>query len=209
MRRLLIGLPVLAAAALFGIVTAPAASAEATADKSRVITTEDGWRVRITKTAESIDRHPNLNGSPLSHEGFVSLKAVADITGKGKVPVNSGAIAMGYQIGCAVDVSSGVNAGMSAAVGPNVGVSAAGVSAGASALLLPNLSTTLKPGQITTVAFGVKNLAGAHGSIKADQVQVKIDSCLGRVSLRSYAVVSVSTATADNSVAVYGDPVWL
>ena len=51
--------------------------------------------------------------------------------------------------------------------------------------------------------------AETQGSISVDQVQIKIDACAGAVSLRSFAMVSISTAPADNSVAVYGDPVWL
>ncbi|WP_051193691.1 MspA family porin [Nocardia jiangxiensis] len=45
-------------------------------------------------------------------------------------------------------------------------------------------------------------MTGRHGSITADQVHIKIDGCLGPVSLRSYAQIKITTPTADNSLAV-------
>ncbi|MFQ6328361.1 MspA family porin [Nocardia sp. CWNU-33] len=208
MKRSIVALPCLVAATLIAG-TYATASADPVADTSREVTTDDGWQVRITKVAENLDRVPNLAASPFTREGFVRLKAVADITGHGRVPVNSGSVTLGYQIGCQVDVSNGLTIGLSAAIGPNIGISVGGANAGASALAIPSVSFSPKPGTITTVPFGTKELSGAHASITADQVQIKVDSCMGPVSLRSYAIASTSTADADNSVAVYGDPIWL
>ncbi|MBF6175464.1 MspA family porin [Nocardia blacklockiae] len=187
-------------------------SADPVADRSRAVGTEDGWEVRISKTGEDVYRVPNLAATPFTREGFVSLSATAEIGGEGRAAVNSGTMQLGYQIGCQADVSSGVTVGLSAAIGPNAMVTvipAPGVSVGASALALPNMSTTVKPGSVTTITLGTKALAGPHASISVDQVQIKIDACAGAVSLRSFAMVSISTDTADNSVAAYGDPIWL
>ncbi|WP_454197556.1 MspA family porin [Nocardia sp. Marseille-Q1738] len=201
----------IAATAAFGM-TAATATADQMADKSRVVGTEDGWELRISKTAEDVQRVPNLAATPFTREGFVTLSAAADISGEGREAVNSGTLQLGYQIGCQADVSNGLTVGISAAIGPNAMVTVApspGLAVGGSALALPNMSTTIKPGTISTITLGTKTLAGAHGSISVDQVQIKIDACAGAVSLRSFAIVSISTATADNSVAVYGDPIWL
>ncbi|WP_406238589.1 MspA family porin [Nocardia sp. NBC_01009] len=201
----------IATAAVIGL-TAATATADQIADKSRVISTEDGWELRISKTAEDVQRVPNLAATPFSREGFVTLSAAADISGEGRVAVNAGAVQLGYQIGCQADVSNGLTVGMSAAIGPNAMVTVApspGVAVGGSALVLPNMSTSVKPGTISSITLGTKALAGAHGSVAVDQVQIKIDACAGAVSLRSFATVSISTDTADNSVAVYGDPIWL
>ncbi|WP_327114330.1 MspA family porin [Nocardia sp. NBC_01730] len=181
-------------------------------DKSRAVTTEDGWDLRVTTTAASLDRVPNLAATPFTREGFVSLTATADISGTGQQPVDAGSLTLGYQIGCQVDVSTGVAVGLSGLIGPNVGITVAptpGLNVGGSALAVPSISVNPKPGAITALPFGTKTLAGPHGSISVDQVQIKVDACLGAVSLRAYAIVSMSTATADNSVAVYGDPIWL
>ncbi|WP_433734233.1 MspA family porin [Nocardia sp. CA-129566] len=202
----------LMAAGVLSIVPAQSASADAPPDQSRTVTTEDGWELTVTKAAENLDRVPNLADTAFTREGFVSLRAVADIAGAGSVAVNSGTLTLGYQIGCQIDVSNGISVGLAASVGPNVNVMVAptpGLGVGVGAAALPSVSTTFKPGTITTIPFGTKALAGPHGSITTDQVQIKIDACMGPVSLRSYVIASISTNTADNSVAVYGDPIWL
>lgn len=202
----------LLAAGVLSFLPAQTASADALPDQSRTVTTEDGWELTVTKTAENLDRVPNLAATPFTREGFVSVRAVADITGAGSAAVNSGTLTLGYQIGCQIDVSNGISMGVSASIGPNVSVLVAptpGMSVGLGGAVLPSVSTTLKPGTITSIPFGTKALAGPHGSITTDQVQIKIDACAGPVSLRSYVIANISTSTADNSVAVYGDPIWL
>ncbi|MFI9413984.1 MspA family porin [Nocardia gamkensis] len=201
----------IAATAAFGM-TATTATADPVADKSRVVSTEDGWELQVSKSAEDVQRISNLAETPFTREGFVTLSAAADIGGEGREAVNSGMLQLGYQIGCQIDVSNGLTMGLSAAIGPNVAVTVAltpGLGVGGSALALPSMSTTIKPGTINSITLGTKPLAGPHGSLSVDQIQIKIDACAGAVSLRSFAIVSISTATADNSVAVYGDPIWL
>ncbi|WP_225730494.1 MULTISPECIES: MspA family porin [unclassified Nocardia] len=188
------------------------AVADPVADKSRTTVTDDGWQLSITKSMENLDRYPNLAATMFTREGFVSLKAAAEVTGAGRAPIASGTVALGYQIGCQVDVSSGLTMGLGLSIGPNISVTISqypGVTVGGSAMVTPNVSTTIKPGSITTIPFGTKPLAGPHASITAEQVQVKIDACMGPVSLRSYATAAISTPTADNSVTVYGDPIYL
>ncbi|WP_280265009.1 MspA family porin [Nocardia wallacei] len=160
--------------------------------------------MRVTKTDENLDRYPNLAATMFTREGFVSLKAVADIDGDGAAPVNAGTLKLGYQIGCQVDVTSGAAIGV--AIGPNVTI---GVTSGIGGSATISPTVYLKPGTITDIPFATKPLTGRHGSITSDQVHIKIDGCMGPVSLRSYAQVNISTPTADNSLAVYGDPIYL
>ncbi|WP_223885171.1 MspA family porin [Nocardia colli] len=186
--------------------------ADSVPDKNRVADTDDSWHLSVTKTSETLDRYPNLAATMFTREGFVALKAVAEVTGTGTQPITSGAVTLGYQIGCQVDVSTGLTLGLGFSVGPNASVTVSqfpAVTLGANASVSPNISTTVKPGGITTVEFGTKPLAGARASITADQVEVKIDACMGPVTLRSFVTARISTPTADNSVSVYGDPIWL
>ncbi|MGW4844539.1 MspA family porin [Nocardia brasiliensis] len=188
------------------------AAADAVADKSRVVTTDDGWTLTVTKTSETLDRYPNLAATMFTREGFVSLKAVAEITGSGSQPVNTGQVSFGYQIGCQIDVSSGLTTSLGFSVGPNASLNISyppSVSLGVNASVSPNLSTTLKPGSIATVEFGRKQLATGRASIAMDQIEVKVDACMGPVSLRSFATATISTPTADNTTTAYGDPIWL
>ncbi|MET9490519.1 MspA family porin [Nocardia sp. NPDC006630] len=189
--------------------TAGSSSADAVADKSRTVVTEDGWSLSVSKLGETVDRVPNLASAPFTREGFVSLRAAADITGNGRSDVKWGVLDTGYQIGCQVDVSNGLHLGLGFSIGPSVGLSIIGPDVGAHASVSPNVSTTLKPGSINTVSFATKSVVDHHASVADDQEEVKVDGCMGPVTLRSFATITISTDTADNSTTVYGDPVWL
>ncbi|MFC9436550.1 MspA family porin [Nocardia sp. NPDC057030] len=134
-------------------VVAGTAAADPVADKSRTVETDTGWRLAVNKTSETLDRVPNLAATMFTREGFVAVKAVAEVTGTGR--------------------------------------------------------QTVKPGGITTIEFGTKPLAGPRASITVDQVQVKVNACMGPVSLRSFATARITTPEADNTVTVYGDPIYL
>ncbi|UFS98223.1 MspA family porin [Nocardia huaxiensis] len=179
-------------------------AAEAVTDRSRQTVADDGWTLTITKSGENLDRWPSLAGSPVSREGFVSLKATAEITGNGGQRPTTGTIILGYQIGCAVDVSSGAVLGVGATLGASVGVSFT-KPPGVTASVTPTIAVTIKPGTIETITLGTKPLTESRGSITAEQVQVKVDACAGPVSLRSFATAAISTPTADNNITVYGD----
>ncbi|WP_225727229.1 MULTISPECIES: MspA family porin [unclassified Nocardia] len=173
------------------------------------MTTDDGWILSITKKGESLDRYPALDMTPTTREGFVSISASIDVSGHGSKTVSAGAVSLGYQIGCQVDVSSGLALGLGLSIGPSVGLTvgpAPGVNLGLQGSLSPSFQTTLKPGSISTITFGTKPVTGTHGSVDLDQVEIKVDSCLGPVTIRSFATATLSTASADNSVSVYGDP---
>ncbi|WP_067713223.1 MspA family porin [Nocardia yamanashiensis] len=191
--------------------TVPAgpAAADVIADKSRTLPTASGWSLSVSKVGETLDRYPNLAATPFTREGFVSLRADAAVTGEGSDRIDWGALDIGYQIGCQVDVSNGLTLGLGLSIGPYAGLTVSGPEIGGAASVNPNVSTTLKPGTINTVKFAGKALNGRQGSITADQVQIKVDGCMGQVSLRSYATATLSTETADSSTTVYGDPIWL
>lgn len=190
-------------------VTAGSSSADAVADRSRTVVTENGWSLSVSKVGETLDRYPNLASTPFTREGFVSLRAMADIAGNGNAEIRWGVLDVGYQIGCQVDVSNGLTVGLAATIGPYAGLSVVGPDIGGAASVSPSVSANLKPGAINTVAFASKALVDRHASVANDQVEIKVDGCLGPVSLRSFATITISTDTADNSTTVYGDPVWL
>ncbi|MFI9400813.1 MspA family porin [Nocardia sp. NPDC052316] len=195
-----------------GLLSQASAAADAVADKARVVTTDDGWTLTVTKTGENLDRYPNLAATMFTREGFVSLKAVAEISGVGTQPVSAGMVSFGYQVGCQIDVSSGLTTSLGVSFGPNASLNISyppSVSLGVNASVSPNVSTTLKPGSIATIEFGKKALASGRASIAMDQVEVKVDACMGPVSLRSFATATMSTPTADNTTTAYGDPIWL
>lgn len=139
------------------IVGSGTADADTVADKTGTVDTDDGWTLTVTKTAETLDRYPNLAATMFTREGFVSLKAIAEISGKGNKSVNAGVVSFGYQIGCQIDVSSGLTTSLGFSAGPNASLNISyppSVSLGVNASVSPNISTTLKPGSIATVEFG-------------------------------------------------------
>ncbi|OFV75081.1 MspA family porin [Rhodococcus erythropolis] len=190
------------------------ASATPTAlpDKFASTVTDDGWTLDLTATKLSANPVPNLATTAFTREGFVSAKVTGTISGAGDSAVKTGYVEQGLQIGCQIDVSSGLGVGLGFSLGPSVGVSISGVPSaniGVNASVNPSIQTTIAPGTITTIPLGKKDLEAAKASITAENVHVKVDACMGPVTIRSYAQFAVSTATADNSVFVYSDPTWL
>ncbi|WP_209448138.1 MspA family porin [Rhodococcus qingshengii] len=190
------------------------ASATPTAlpDKFVSTVTDDGWTLDLAATKLSANPVPNLATTAFTREGFVSAKVTGTITGSGDSAVKAGYIEQGLQIGCQIDVSSGLGLGLGFSLGPSVGVSISGVPSaniGVNASVNPSIQTTIAPGTITTIPLGKKDLEAAKASITAENVHVKVDACMGPVTIRSYAQFAVSTAVSDNSVFVYSDPTWL
>ena len=190
------------------------ASATPTAlpDKFASTVTDDGWTLDLAATKLSANPVPNLATTAFTREGFVSAKVTGTISGAGNSAVKTGYVEQGLQIGCQIDVSSGLGLGLGFSLGPSVGVSISGVPSaniGVNASVNPSIQTTIAPGTITTIPLGKKDLEAAKASITAENVHVKVDACMGPVTIRSYAQFTVSTATSDNSVFVYSDPTWL
>ncbi len=166
----------------------------------------------LAATKLSANPVPNLATTAFTREGFVSAKVTGTIGGAGDSAVKTGYVEQGLQIGCQIDVSSGLGLGLGFSLGPSVGVSISGVpsaNVGVNASVNPSIQSTIAPGTITTIPLGKKDLESSKASITAENVHVKVDACMGPVTIRSYAQLSVSTATSDNTLFVYSDPTWL
>lgn len=204
---------VVVALAVAGLIGAAGLSGAAPAkssfvDRSVTKTTDDGWKVVASKSRERIRSVPPLNQSPWTREGFLSLKATGIIAGAGSSPVLAGTVTGGFQVGCNTDVTSGATVGISG--GPNATLNISYPPAlGVGASLQPSISSTLKPGTITDVPFGSKRLTATRGSINVDNVHIRVDGCLGPVTLRAYVTVAISTPLNDDTVNVYGQPHYL
>ncbi|MFM9377280.1 MspA family porin [Gordonia sp. VNK21] len=175
---------------------------------SRTITTPDGWQLTATKAKERVRSVPPLNQSSWTREGFVDLRGAAKIGGKGTVPVTAGTLTTSIQIGCNTDISAGLTTGIS--FGPSVGLSVSWPpSATLGAQVTPSISTTFRPGTITTVTLGTKKLADLEAGTEVRGVHLRVDGCLGPVSLRNAVTVAISTPRNDNTINVYGKPHYL
>jgi MspA len=163
------------------------------ADVTRSADTDDGWRLSDRLTNMTINSVPNMAATPLTKEAFVTGKAVAKIDGNGNVPVNSGNLLLGIQLGCQLDLSQGGNVGISG----DIGISNLDIS--------PNASINLLPGNINTLGLGKLTLKGRTGEVTVHDAHVKVDGCSGVVSIRFFTYAQITTDNGTDSVNAYGD----
>jgi MspA len=182
-------------------------------DATHSADTDDGWTLSATLTSMTINSVPNMAATPLTKEAFISGKAVAKIDGDGKVPVNSGNLLMGVQLGCQLDLSQGGNVGLSADIGFGGGGFGSGGTGGGSGLLSalspsadisPNASINLLPGNINTLGLGKLTLKGRTGEVSVHDAHVKVDGCSGVVAARFFAYAQITTDNGNDSVNTYG-----
>ena len=178
------------------------------ADVSQSADTDDGWHLSAALSRMTINSVPTRAATAFTREGFVTGKALASIDGNGAVPVNSGTLVMGLQLGCQIDLSEGG----SVDVGADAGVSP-GFSGGSNLLAMVgpyaevngSISVNLLPGTIKNIVLGKKALKGRTGEIVVHDAHVKVDACGGPVSIRFFTTALIDTDKSDDSVNVYGD----
>jgi MspA protein len=181
------------------------------ADVTQSADTDDGWHLSATLTDQVVNAVANMAATSFTREAFVSGKAVANIDGGGNIPVNTGDLVFGVQLGCEADVSQGGNIGLSGGASSNNFFSSGlSLSNLLSSLIptpniSPNASLNLLPGNIKTLGLGTKKLKGRTGEITVHDAHVKVDGCTGIVAVRFFAYASISTDHGDDSVNAYGD----
>jgi hypothetical protein len=174
--------------------------------------TRDGWQVELRLERESVTSVPNLAGAPNSHEGFVTVTAVAKATG-GDSPITDSILVVGYQLGCKADVSAGLQIGgtgggipngdvtLAPGTNPTTNLGSAGGGAGFG-------QTVIQPGVIVDLPLSNMTLNDkGEAGLDVDDIHIKADACGGDVTLRSYAYLRISTQVAHTQYAIYGDPV--
>ncbi|MDT5081412.1 MAG: hypothetical protein QOJ80_6049 [Mycobacterium sp.] len=178
------------------------------ADVTQSADTDDNWHLSATLTQMAMNSVPNMAATAFTREAFVTGKAVAAIDGNGALPVNSGTLVMGLQLGCQIDLSEGGSVGGDADIGVSPGFGSGGSvlsNIGPYADLEGNVSINLLPGTITNLGLGKKALKGRVGEIVVHDAHVKVDACGGQVSARFFASVMIDTDKSDDSVNAYGD----
>lgn len=206
--RTIVGLaPLAMTASLIAVATAHADPVDME-PKAFTKSTRDGLRLEIRIDAEKVNSVPNLAAAANSREAFVSFDATATAVGDSGAITDSLFIA-GYQLGCQVDVSTGLQLGGTAGIAPSVGVGLpTAVSAGVSGGVAGFVQTVLQPGVIVDLPLANMALSkGGTGMLDVDNLHIKADACGGDVTIRSYAYLRVSTSTAHTNFAAYGDPI--
>ena len=96
---------------------------------------------------------------------------------------------MGYQIACGGDLSTTPGIALSGSIG-----------------LLPaaGLTVNLKPGVVNIIPVTKKQFNGGDPWVMISGFSLKIDGCIGKSFLRSYATLTRSTDTSDVIQSYYG-----
>lgn len=181
------------------------------ADVTQSAVTDDGWHLSASLTNMTVNSVPNMAATAFTREGFISGKASAAIDGNGNSPVNTGSIALGAQLGCQIDLSQGMNLGLSGDLGISLGGGGgSGVGGlisdfGPFADISPNISINLLPGKIEVVSLGKRDLKGRSGYITVHDAHINVDGCGGPVVVRFFTYAQISTDDGDDSVNAYGD----
>jgi hypothetical protein len=167
----------------------------------------DGWHLTLQVDHESINPVPNLADAANSHEAFVTFNATATASG-GSSPITDSLFIAGYQLGCQVDVSTGLQIGGTAGIAPegSIGVTPLSATAGVSGGLAGFVQTVLQPGVIVDLPLSNMALSDSgKAMLDIDNLHIKADACGGDVTVRSYVYLRISTAMAHTEFATYGD----
>lgn len=127
-------------------------------------------------------------------------------TGSTTGSVAGGTLEVGYQIGCGVEMDKVKLGGTLTGVLGNTNFGGTGL------ILPPSLSiqavgqfeVSPKPGTVTNVTVNKKTFKGTSARITVRDIHIKVDSCVGFSSLRSYAILTSSSTDDDDIVAYYG-----
>ena len=137
-----------------------------------------------------------------SREFLVAGTFTGSVKGSGSSELSGGTLEVGYQIGCGISLNV-VKLNGSVGVTPSTN------------LLLPILDNVRfpvtaqievfpQPGEVITVQLTQKSFTRTDPRVTVKDARIKIDGCVGQSFLRSYAVLTSSTDTADDIVAYYG-----
>ncbi|MEI7914824.1 MAG: MspA family porin [Mycobacteriaceae bacterium] len=164
--------------------------------------TLDGRTITVAAKDETQLPIAPLTTSLSSRDWLVGGTFTGTTTGS----VAGGTLEVGYQIGCGVEMDKvKLNGGLTGILG-NTNFGGAGV------ILPPSLSLQAvgqvevlpKPGTVTNVSVNKKTFKGTSARVTVRDIHIKVDSCVGASSLRSYAILTSSNTDDDDIVAYYG-----
>lgn len=153
----------------------------------------------------AINAVPNMAATAFTKEGFVTGRATAAIEGSGQLPVSSGEVILGVQLGCKVDLSLGANLGVNGGIASGFGGGGGTLTGSTNALGSANAAVTLMPGNIQSLVLGRWSLKGRIGKTTVHDAHVKVDGCGGPVPIRFFAHTEIITDQGSESVNAYAD----
>ncbi|MDO3217942.1 membrane protein [Mycobacteroides abscessus subsp. abscessus] len=188
------------------------AHADGLPDSTESDITEDGWGIQVGTLDEDVNSVPNLAATPFTREAFVQVTGFGKITGKGRFPVTAANLILGYQMGCQSDISKGVDLGGNLGAGPALNGTTAGdgsVGGSLARSIGGSLAFSLRPGGIIAIPMDSIALKGDEARLRVRNIHVKIDACNGSVTIRSFAIMNITSDFSHSSLATYGIPIQI
>ena len=180
--------------------TAPAPDAAPPADNGAVASdppgiakTLDGRTLTVAGKDETLLAIPPLTTSL----GARDWLAGGTFTGSTTGDVAGGTLEVGYQIGCGVEMNQIRLGGTE------------GTSVNTSSVTFPTqgaIDVRIRPGTVINAPVMTKEFKGAKTRVIVKDIHVRVDGCVGKSNLRSYAILTSSTPHTQDVVAYYGVP---
>lgn len=165
-----------------------------------VVTTPDGWELKLAAKDETQLPIPALTTATTSREYLAGGTFTGSIGGSGSTSLRGGTLEAGYQIGCGITLSS---VRLTGSLGLSSSVSRSGLG-GISAPIQGNVEVRPKPGEVINVSITEMKFKGKDSRVTLKDVHIKIDGCVGQSFLRSYAKLTSAAPGSQDIVAYYG-----
>lgn len=178
---------------------APDTGAAASSEPS-VVTTPDGWVLKLAAKDETQLPIPALTTATTSREYLAAGTFTGSIGGSGTTSLRGGTLEAGYQIGCGIALSA---VRLTGSLGLSSSISRSGLG-GISAPIQGNVEVRPKPGEVINVSVTEMKFKGKESRVTLKDVHIKIDGCVGQSFLRSYAKLTSATPGSQDVVAYYG-----
>jgi hypothetical protein len=172
-----------------------------------VLTTPDGWTLRVQGQNESMEPVAPLTGALSSREYLVDGVFTGSVTGGGSTKLAGGSLEAGYQIGCGIladDIESISSAGITPGLALPIIGSTSPFPLTLSASLAEQIKIDLKPGTVNIVSVDKKSFKGTAPRIQVTGLRIKFDACAGQSFIRSYATLTSSTDNTDDVITYLG-----
>ena len=173
-----------------------------TSAKPSIYRAPDGSTLTVGANSETQVAVPPLTTATSSREYLVGATFTGSVR-EGKTNKAAGTFEVGYQVGCGIIFDRLKIVGQ-------MGVSTAGttmfglIPTGISFPISGTLNFASHPGEVQSVAVDKKPFNGNDTAITVKDIHIKIDGCVGQSFLRSYAILTSSTDTADSIATYYG-----
>jgi hypothetical protein len=149
----------------------------------------DGWTLSVSAHDETEMQVPSLTNEAATREFIVGGVFNGSLHAPDGARPPQGTFEVGYQVACGEDLSTGPGIMLSGNIGllPGAGV-----------------SVSVKPGVVNIIPVTKKEFKSADPWVMISGFSLKIDGCIGKSFIRSYATLTKSTDASDVILSYYG-----